>query len=139
MGGSETQTYIGPETVTAANQTGGVGSATVQGGFQLVAGSAGTQTRVDASSLGSLTISAAATFAHTGTFQMQLTLKDARGNVLIPGLGNAGTPAAKWASATGGHMTVDAVIGLLTGVGAGTSAITCTVGNLTATVTMTCS
>lgn len=131
---SESQTTTGA-TVTVPDQT--HQGNTIQGGFQLTATSAGTQTRTDNGSIKSVTLNAAATFSHTATFQMTFTVLDGNGQLLVPGRAR-GIPAAVW-SVSGVKMTIDAVTGLLTGVSAGTGVVTVTIAGKTATVTMTCS
>lgn len=138
-GASETETTFNRETVNAANNSSGVASSYLQGGFQLVAqalGGNGT-VRQDFNVAGALTIlNPTLTFSHTTTLQCQVALTTRAGSVLMPGFNQV--PALKFTSATVGSMTVNAVTGLLTGVGAGTSVITVTCGGLTASSTYTC-
>ena len=80
------------------------------------------------------------TFAHTTTGYGTVTVTDNNGNVLVPG--QRGIPPLVVTSGTTANMTVSAVEGntfLITGVLAGTSLITASVGNTrsgTATMTL---
>jgi hypothetical protein len=131
---SETQGYIGPETLNN-NQ----GASAPQGGFALVAGSAGTQTRSDTGTAFKLVIKTLApTIAASGSFQMVAELTNSRGTILIPGSA-PGIPALVWTSATVADVTIAAKTGLATNVATGSSVITVAADNLSATTTATAS
>lgn len=138
--GTESETTFNRETVNAANNTTGVAANAVQGGFQLVTqaiGGSGTS-RQDFNSIKAVVIQTLSpNFVHTTTFQMGARVVDGNGNTLLPGFN--GVPSLKFVSATGATCTVNALTGLLTGVGAGTSVITVSCGATSATTTATCS
>jgi hypothetical protein len=88
-----------------------------------------------------IVINLPATFAHTTTGYATVTITDNNGNLLVAG--QRGIPPLVVSSATATNITATAVEGntfLLTGVLAGTSVITASVGNTrSATATMTVS
>lgn len=134
VSGSETETTFNRETVSVTQ-----GASQVVGGFQLVASPGGSGTgRSDANSIKAVVIDTLSpSFVHTSTFQMSARVTDGNGKTLLPGFN--GVPSLKFVSATGATCTVNVLTGLLTGVGAGTSVITVSCGNATATTTATCS